>query len=219
MDPEEKEETLPVKVQTPALKTKLISKLAELPLEDQEVFQSLLNLIALGLQSDKLYLQLIEAAKKTQYSHMYVPSRLFFKDVREDLASFGEFWSAQTGIVEEGQIFTTTRDGWVQGLPAPSMKGIYREGQARIELRSNSSSGNPYEAEVLPGAESVVIKQDGTMEKLSAPGKWESLSSAEKKELTKMFDQLGSRIHQIHEADKHFLEELRGVSSQSLQRA
>ena len=218
MDPEEKEGTLPVKAQTQALETKLFPKLAELAPEDQEVFQSLLKLIALGFQRDKLYPQVIKAAKKTQFANTYVSSRLFFRDVREDLAFFGEFLTAQDGYVEEGQVFATTRDGWAKGLPAPSMKGVYREDQAQIELSCNFAWRNPYQYRVLPGTNTVVIKQDGTIEKLSAPGEWEPLSLAEKKELTKMFDQLGSKIQRIHEADRQFLEELRGSSSQSSQR-
>lgn len=203
-----KQENLPIEARSKTLEAKYFPEFSHLPPENREVFQSLFDLLVVGFQRDKVYSQLIERANDLPSPWRYNPDRLFFGDVREDLKSFGEFWNPQTGIVEEGQVFATTREGWAKGLPAPSMKGIYREGQAQIELKGNFDAGNPYEDQVLPGVGTIILRQDGSINKVSTPGKQEPPSSLEKGRLVKVFNQLGQRVQRIHEHEKRLLEKL-----------
>jgi len=171
--------------------------------ENREVLESLRDLLAVAFARDSVFSQLIDDPPADGDGWRYHPQFLFFKDVRGDLGMLEEgFFSAQLGAVEPGQLFTSTRDGFEKGLRAPKIRGVYRGGQAQLEVRPNFDASTPFDHEVLPGVKSVVVKEGEGVFGITMEGKMRPLTQEEKEKLVETFRQIAQRARRVLEANE-----------------
>jgi len=104
-------------------------------------------------------------------------------------------------IVREGDVFVTTRDGWVKGLDAPRVRGAYKEGQAQIEISPNLDPETHFHSGVLPGLDSIVLKQNGEIIGILSSRKKRELNSQEKTKLVGLLNGLRAKVERVLQAN------------------
>jgi len=199
------EEKLPVEIQ-PSSKALIHIETSDLPPEDKEIFSSLFQLLAAGLKRDEVYSKLVELAKKNpslfDSPWQYDPNRRLFEDTRSLRNALEEdFFDPNVGIVREGDVFVTTRDGWVKGLDAPRVRGAYKEGQAQIEISPNLDPETHFHSGVLPGLDSIVLKQNGEIIGILSSRKKRELNSQEKTKLVGLLNGLRAKVERVLQAN------------------
>jgi len=199
------EEKLPVEIQ-PSSKALIHIETSDLSPEDKEIFSSIFQLLATGLKRDEIYSKLVELAEKNpslfDSPWQYNPSRRLFEDTRSLRKALGEdFFAPNVGIVREGDVFVTTRDGWVKGLDAPRVRGVYKENQAQIEISPNLDPETHFQSGILPGLDTILLKQNGEIIGLSSLREERELNSQEKAELVNLLDKIRTKVERVLQAD------------------
>lgn len=122
-------------------------------------------------------------------------------------------WDPQLGMVQENEVFKTTRDGWSQSGThhlgsvtrhgRPSVKGVAKDNTRYISIIGNSA-GREFDDQALPsGAAEVRIFESGDIKVLDKLGEKErEPEQAEVEEVCEIFSEIYSKLKGIIPEDK-----------------
>lgn len=73
-----------------------------------------------------------------------------------------DFFASEIGIVREGTVTKTTRDGWGHWFGGPQIEFRFdEEGMFEVLISGNAVAGTDFQFEVIPGVNNIVINYEG----------------------------------------------------------
>lgn len=132
------------------------------PKDSSIVYKSLLDLLYVALQGDILLDQEIKHFKEV--GDEYEVNRLSgaFTFMRGHIAEDTESAYGPNNSNEERLVFGTTRS-WTNTSGAPHILGERNRNKLRVRILRTSDAANPYNNEVLPGIDEIIIGEKGDM--------------------------------------------------------